>query len=1084
MQAGDIIKGVKGEADGIAYLVLQPIGAPGLFGQAFLCRRTDDNSEAVVKTLRAGRPPADRERFFQEASTLDRMADFEQRAGQHYAVRLLDQSALDAIETFLVLERASGQNVLDDILRQIIDWRHAPLEEQRALEIARHLAQALQIAHQAGICYDDMKLDNLFWDQARPDDPLRIIDWNVTSSVAERGVAGDWARFGARLYELCTGQRIGVNRDGTILGEWPTGAGWQQLAEGVRDIITQALGLRYTDDAPLLRDLKRECDHACMAWPDLLERATIADGTGQIIDVLAPIARAERLIQPLLADDPSRAPALAHCADLRQRATLRRGVAGTRALDYAIQSLARNEPKLAVERLQKAYAETGSRDPRPRRWLWVARFATEHAQRYRAVREHLEAGVDALNHDKWQAARERLTLVIQADPDLPIADWLLAEADSLLAEAAGSAEDDVFKHEQLRAVIDQYPDLRAMRDELQQRQADRQRRQAALLREHELWATAQHALAEAEQAEQHGQHDQALHSCARALATLEQMLTDGCTPAIEAAARAMQQQLIERRERLERQELARQLPEYARSPDPHQRAEALRLAEEQLPDWVELPQLREQLGQIDADLAIFERSQAADPAIGIEQTLAALDALEQAGIKLDRRGADLRLARKNLTKRRNAQRNSQARARTREVALAIDEARMQLNRAKCAAALRALHEVDTQEVSADTRLEIDRALKHATELTGLLEQIEQQRAEIERHYGANNWSYACRLAQRLAHDNPQLPRLAEEVLDRERELWRWMAVGARELAAAYRRLSLKEGTALQIGQLEVEAARLNAQRLTADEPIALVAAQREPLRLEADSALADLAQAHEQWHQTRISSLAELSRYLEQAKTTAEQGDDSAARRILIHIRDAYLPPDAREQGMEPIMIRIERLAHELKQRRDSQLTQLHQLEARLNDPTTPLWFEELTEPFKHGAAKLDPEIQPTWERVRDHAERLRQQLVRVSWKEQVASNERLDRLEATLVALGQTGTDSRQQREQHAQQLREQHTQQLREMIERGEQAAHRQLIAMAAEHQQTTTLLKNHSHILIGAFAAQFIVMLALIVIIVWFR
>src|SRR5262249_55098026 len=307
MQVGDIIKGVKGEAAGVAYLVMQSIGAPGLFGQAFVCRRTDGSAEAVVKTMRAGRPHDGRERFFQEAATLERMAEFEGRAGKHYAVRLLDQSSPDAGETFIVLERAGGQNVLDDMLRQIVDWRHAPLDEQLALEIARHFAQALRIAHQAGICYDDMKLDNLFWNAERPDDPLRIIDWNVTSSVAERGVAGDWARYGARLYELCTGERIGVNRDGTILGEWPAGARWQQLPEGIRDIITQALNLRYTDDVVLLRDLNRESEQARMSWPDLLERATIADGEGQTIDVLTPVGRAERLLHALPPDDPHRA---------------------------------------------------------------------------------------------------------------------------------------------------------------------------------------------------------------------------------------------------------------------------------------------------------------------------------------------------------------------------------------------------------------------------------------------------------------------------------------------------------------------------------------------------------------------------------------------------------------------------------------------------------------------------------------------------------------------------------------------------------------------------------------------------------
>jgi hypothetical protein len=1074
MQVGDIIKGVKGEAAGTGYLVMQAIGAPGLFGQAFLCRRTDDSGEVVVKTLRPGRPPEDRERFFQEAGTLERLAEFEQRAGKHYAVRLLDHSAPDASETFIVIERAAGQNVLDDLLRRIVDWRHAPLDENVALEIARHLAQALRIAHQAGICYDDMKLDNLYWNADRPDDPLRIIDWNVTSSVAERGVAGDWARFGARLYELCTGERIGVNRDGTILGEGPAGARWQQLPEGTRDIITQALSLRYTDDTPPLRDLKREAEQAHMAWPDLLERAMIADGEGQTIDVLAPIARAERLLQALPADDPGRETALARCAELRQRAALRRGVASARALDYAIQSLARNEPKLAVERFQKAYAETGSRDPRPRRWLWVARFAAEQGQRYRAVRDDLEAAVEALNHDDPRSARERLASVSQADPELPIADWLLAEADSLLASDSGNGN-GVFKHEQLRAVIDQYPDLRAMRDELQQRQADQRRRQAALAREQELWESAQREQEQADRAEQRGEDEQALRCCARALAMLDQILTDGCTPEIEEQAREMRDLLTRRRERLDRQILARLLPERARSPDPRQRHEALRLAEELLPDWGELPHLREQLDQINTCLTIVERALAADPAARLEQTLAALDTLDLAGVKLDRGGADLRLARKSLADRQIVQRNSVARARARDAAQAIDEARAQLSHARCEEAIRSLHGLDTQDISAETRLEIDRLLKRAAELTALLERIEQQRAEIERHHAAGNLSYACRLAQRLARDNPQLPRLAEAAIDRERELWGWIANSARELAAAYRRLSLKESTAQHLSQLDVEAARLTTQRQAAEEPIALAAAQRDSLRADADSALADLAQARDDWRQQRSNSLAELSRYLDQARAAAEQGDDGAARQALIHIHNAYLPPDAREQGMESLVIRVERLAHELKQRRDNQLARLHDLEARLGNSAAQLRFEELAEPFKDGPALLDPEIQPVWEHVRAQADQLRRQLARVSWPDQISSTERLDRLEAALAALGQASEEARRQLDgQHAR---------LQEAIQRGDEAARRQIMAIEAEHQQTVALLETHRNVLLGAFAAQFIFMLAFIVMIVRF-
>jgi hypothetical protein len=1029
----------------------------------------------VLKILRAGRPRDDRERFLQEAATLERMAEFEQRAGKHYAVRLLDQSAPDAIEPFIVIERAAGQNVMDDLIRPIVDWRHAPLDELLALDIARQLAQALHIAHQAGICYDDMKLENLFWNAEQPDHPLRIIDWNVTSSVAERGVAGDWARFGARLYELCTGERIGISRDGTILGEAPAGARLQQLPEGIRDVIAQALNQRYTDDAPPLRDLKRESEQARMPWPELLERATIADGEGQTIEVLAPTARAERLLQALPADDPDREAALAHCAELRQRAALRRGVASARALDYAIQSLARNEPKLAVERLQKAYAETGSRDPRPRRWLWVARFAAEQGQRYRAVRDDLEAAVQSLNQDDPHTARVRLAAVSQADPDLPIADWLLAEADSLLAAANGSGVNGAFKHEPLRAVLDQYPDLRAMRDEIQQRQADRERRRVALARERELWETARREFDESERAEQHGEDEQAIRSCGRALAMLDQILSDGCTPEVEDSARSMRRLLSQRRERLDQQALARQLPERAYSPDPRQRIEALRLAEELLPEWAELPVLRDHIRQIDECLTIVERAQASDPATGSEQLLAALDALDQLGVKLDRAGADLRLTRKSLADRQIAQRNSQARARARQAAQAIDEAGAQLNSARCEAVLRELRALDGHDLTPEIRLEIERVIRHGAELSEILERIDQQRAEIERHDAAGNWGYACRLAQRLAQDHPQLPRLAHEATERERNLWREIALGAQELAVSYRRLSLKEGTAQLQSQLDVEVARLTTQRQAAEEPIALAASQRDPLRADADSALADLGQAREEWHQTRNTSLVELNHYLDQARGAAEQGDDGTARRTLIHIRNTYLPPDAREQGLEPLVIRVERLAHQLKQRRDSRIARLHDLEARLSNPAAQLWFEELSEPFKEGPALLDPEIQPVWEHVREQADLLRQQLARINWPDQLSNKLRLDRLEAALAALGQAAEE--------AQRHSEQHNQQLLQVIERGEQAARRQIMAIEAEHQQTTALLESHRNVLLGAFAAQFIFMLAFIVIVVRF-
>ena len=49
MQLGDLISGSASAAAGYAYLLIQPLGVPGLFGQALLARRTDTD-ELVAGT--------------------------------------------------------------------------------------------------------------------------------------------------------------------------------------------------------------------------------------------------------------------------------------------------------------------------------------------------------------------------------------------------------------------------------------------------------------------------------------------------------------------------------------------------------------------------------------------------------------------------------------------------------------------------------------------------------------------------------------------------------------------------------------------------------------------------------------------------------------------------------------------------------------------------------------------------------------------------------------------------------------------------------------------------------------------------
>ena len=978
MQIGDVIQGIASELSGYAYLINKALGVPGLFGQALLGQRTDTAEEVVLKTMRADRSADDRERFFEEGRTLTRVAAAEDQAGRHYAVRLLDQSAPEAPEIFLVLERATGQNVLEDLVDPVVDWQSAPLGEALALDIAWHFAQALRLAHQAGVCYDDMKLDNLFWNPAQPDDPLRVIDWNVTSSVAARGgVAGDWARFGARLYELRTGQRIGVSYDGTVLGAGPGGPIWQALPEGLRDLIEQALAMRYTDDDALLRDLRREREQAGAAWPELLERATIADGSGQAIEVLAPVSRAERQLHALPPDDAERQAGLATCADLRKRAVVRRGMASTRALESALQCLVRNEPRLAIERFQKAYNETGARDPRPRRWLWVAQLAAEQTERYRAVRANLDAGVEALNQLDLPLAAERLGQVCASDLELAPAAWLLAEA-TALAQAAAAPESAIATLDRLRDLFEQFPDLKALALDFQRQAAALERRRQALRHEQELWDAAQAELAAAAQAERAEAYEQGMRHCERALAALHQLLIGGCMPEREPDVRAARDAASAQLEWLTRNAQIAQIPTLANSPDPRQRRLALARAEQLVPTWAALPRLRKQIRQIDTCLAAIGRARAEPLIAPLDQAIGAIEALDRLGVKLDAAGADLRATQRELADSRAALADQQHRAEIQAARALLGEARDLLNHTRCDDALAILRQAEAQAPSPAVSAELAGALSEAESLRQLLERAAAERAAVDTALANNNLLAACRAAQRLAHAYPQLPSLAGMAAEIELSFWRQVVVAAKHLAAEFQQLSLRQATGAAVRALEVRAADLLVLRQSGEQLAALSAPAQQALRAEVDRACAALALAQEHWHQRRAETVAQLMQWLAQAEAACERGDSATPLAVLAEIRSAYLPADAAEQGLEAVQAHIARLDGALAERRDQTLGQLHDLDRRIGDASAIVWHDELAEIARYDASRLGPEARAAWEQVCERAARLRHDAERV----------------------------------------------------------------------------------------------------------
>ena len=520
MRPGEIIQGQKDR-----YTLLRPLGTPGLYGRAFLCRGFVDEQRYVVKALNPGAPSDGVEVLEREARNLERVAASEDAVGQRYAVRLIDRSSADSGNHFIVMEQATGENVLTEIVERVQNWDTQGLDEKEALLIAQQFARALSCVHSAGLLYDDMKLDNLFW--ANP--TLRIIDWNVLSELSERGsdgLAGDWARFGARLYELRTGQRIGLDRQGRLIGVGPSGPRWENMVDGVRDIISRALSLGYRDDRDIAADLQRELDllewERAGDWVRLLQLADTAAGerTGSPVHILAPLARAERLIATL--DGEGRAEAEQRCTQLRQDAEAYQGRAADSEINNAFRLLRSGNGSLAISRFQEAYRQAGERDPRPRRGLWLAQLASDHPDRYAPTREDLEKAVEILNApdtslESLRSAKQRLTLAEASWGGVELFRRLCIEADLLANEQSEQLDAALESAELLcqQELSGRFRDLREKRDDLKKRILSEQRAAAAEDEHRKLIARRNETLAEAQRAELKGEIAEALEAYRR-----------------------------------------------------------------------------------------------------------------------------------------------------------------------------------------------------------------------------------------------------------------------------------------------------------------------------------------------------------------------------------------------------------------------------------------------------------------------------------------------------------------------------------------------------------------------------------------
>ncbi|MGD2110923.1 MAG: protein kinase [Phycisphaerae bacterium] len=149
-----------------AYEIVAPIGAGGM-GEVYLARDTNLDRQVAVKVLP--------ETMVRDA---ERVARFEREAKLLASLNHPDIAAVYGFDEaggkrFLVMEYIEGVT-----LAQQLENGALPIEE--ALETAKHIAEALEAAHEKGIIHRDLKPGNVM---VRPDGAVKVLDFGLARAM-------------------------------------------------------------------------------------------------------------------------------------------------------------------------------------------------------------------------------------------------------------------------------------------------------------------------------------------------------------------------------------------------------------------------------------------------------------------------------------------------------------------------------------------------------------------------------------------------------------------------------------------------------------------------------------------------------------------------------------------------------------------------------------------------------------------------------------------------------------------------------------------------------------------------------------
>ena len=130
-------------------------------------------------------------------------------------VRILDFGSLPTGQPYLIMELLEGVP-LSSLLR-----RHGALAPARAVGIAREVAEAVQVVHDAGIVHRDLKPDNIHVRETPAGDEVRIVDFGLAKVVGGSRLTRKGVVFGTPHYmspEQASGEGIEPRADIYALG--------------------------------------------------------------------------------------------------------------------------------------------------------------------------------------------------------------------------------------------------------------------------------------------------------------------------------------------------------------------------------------------------------------------------------------------------------------------------------------------------------------------------------------------------------------------------------------------------------------------------------------------------------------------------------------------------------------------------------------------------------------------------------------------------------------------------------------------------------------------------------------------------